>query len=285
MSLFSHATHVYLPDQDTGRVIASAMLRSEHAVLISKPYGKWINAYLPMGLSYKDVKEFPTATALEMNCFEDEGFEIKFFTSDRLAFHFESGMGDIAEQEDELLEIAAEIWEQENPEQAARIKALHESATLTDNDSADEDAPPTFERIDDFWSLSVEEQKPFLQKAKSSEKFKKYNLDAHSDQNKIDVSSISPFLPEGKSLGELEQLIEISTNRFDGPPENDSQKELIAKYMVGKHHSDNAGDYLLAFQNFFEVKGSLWSLESLQDNHSDQIDRRIVSLDKLPNPL
>lgn len=281
MGLYAHATHIYLPDQDTGRLVATALLKSTHSLVLSKPYGKWINAYLPMGLSYKDVKEFPSAACIELNCFDSEGFEIKLFKNDRLAFHFESGVGDAAEQEDYVLEIAEELWQEDNPELVTKARAAHkqQASDLGSSDEDDSSSPASgLKEINDFWSLSEEEQKPYMDRARKSEKVIAYAEKATATDQLPDVEPLTDFLAEGNSAEDLERFLALCVQR-SAPPTEEASKAFAAKMLQGKEHSELAEDYLTAFARLFGLRGSLWTVETLQEQKADKIDRRIIPID------
>jgi len=282
MSISAHASHILIPDKEMGKVVAMAMLKSPYQLVISKPYGQWINGYLPMGLSYKDVKEFPTATCLELNCYENESVEVKFFTSDRLAFEFESGIADEAELEDYVLNQAAELWKKDNPELVEKAKEAIRKANETVDEEDEMGGKQDFsevEKIADFWSLSEDEKKPYLEKVKATDEYKEK---VSSDQESVpDPAPLEKIIPDGKNLEELNQLVHATAKRKTGAPEDEATKATVAKYMDGKNHSDEAIEYLKAFANFFEVKGSAWSVESIMEKLSDKVDRRIISLEHL----
>ena len=68
MGVFAHSTILRIRDKDHARLIAGAMLKSPHSLVFTPPYDGWMNVYLPLGLSYQDIPELPTATAIELNC-------------------------------------------------------------------------------------------------------------------------------------------------------------------------------------------------------------------------
>ncbi|MCB2155213.1 hypothetical protein KQI84_10020 [bacterium] len=277
MGVFAHSTVLYISDKDQGRLIAGAMLKSPHSLVFTPPYGSWMNVYLPLGLSYKDIPELPTSTAIELNCYDSEGLDVRLFTSDRIAFMFESGCGDVGEEEDELLEIASGLWEKEQDGDAEQI----EVAAPADGEG---DEAVTEKRKKTFWDLSPEDQEKYVSQARSSGEFKKFVDSSTSEDNIPDVAPFAPFLPEGRTLDELQVLLGAIAKRLHGPPTDVKELESIKKWMDGKDHSDNAEDYLQAVANFLDVRGGVWSLEALQEKMADKIDRRIISLDAVSQP-
>jgi hypothetical protein len=285
MGLFAHATHIHLPDQDTGRLVASALLKSPLGLVISKPYGKWINAYLPMGISYKDVKEFPTASCLELNCFDSEGLEIKLFKNDRLAFHFESGVSDAVEQEDRLLELAEELWQDEHPElvQQAREAQKQRAHELSNLETQIDDEPPAqanLAQVKDFWALTPEEQAPYLDRARTSSQFISFSEEITDADHLPDCEPLLDFLAPDYSRETLEQFLFILLKRH-APPSSESEKALASRLLGGKEHSTRAEDYLRGFATLFGVRGSLWTVDSLLTEKASAIDRRIISVEAL----
>jgi len=280
VGVYAHATHVHLPDRDQGKVIAGALLKCPHDVVISPPYGKWINAYLPMGLSYKDVKELPTAPHVEVNVYDSTGLDIRLYSQDRLSFLFESGVGDdAAEQEDELLEIASQIWEKENPKAAAAAK----SAVIPKGDG-EGDAPPPSKA--DFWSLAEVEQNKYLAMARGSGEFRKFVETSSVEDSVPDVACFKPFMPEGRDIDELHLLLLGTSHRPYGPPQDERVRAAVVKWM-GKEYSDKAEDYAGAIAKCLDLRGSLWSVDSILSQLSDKVDRRIVAiaaLDAAPAP-
>ncbi len=169
MGVYAHATHVYVPDNDTGRVIAGALLKSTQALVISKPYGKWINVYLEMGLSYKDCVEFPTAAHIELNVYNSEGFDVRLFAQDRLAFMYENGAGDVGEEEEQLMEIAADLWEKENPDAAkAASESIRSRVEGSKADGSKSAAEPGKEALG-FFGLAESEQQEWVKKSGAAE--------------------------------------------------------------------------------------------------------------------
>lgn len=284
MGLYAHATHIFLPDQEMGRIIATALLKSTHSLVISKPYGKWINVYLPLGLTYKDVKEFPSAVTLELNCFDSEGFEIKLFKNDRLAFHFESGVGDAAEQEDRVLELAEELWQKENPELVTKAReAQKKNASELGSEAEaneEEESATKFDGVTDFWSLSEEDQQDFMNRARNSPEFLTFAQQSTAFDQIPDVEPLEDYLAEGKTSADLEQFLSLCLQRSSAPT-SETDKAFIAKLLGGKEHSLLAEDYLTGFASFFGVRGSLWTVETLMEEKADKIDRRIIPIDAL----
>lgn len=279
MGVYAHATHLHLPNREQGRLLAGAMLGSAHPVVICPPYGSWINAYLPMGLSYKDVPEFPTSACIEMNCYDSEGLDIRVYASDRLAFLFESGCGDVAAEEDKLLEIAAQLWE----EDPARPVPKSQSVPDTESDAPEElqeAAREAREKAPDFWDLDPALQEPYLAKARDSGTFRKFVEEQSGDGTLPNPAPLKPFLPEGRTIEELTALLRAIHHRLQGPPQDAAQKAALAQWMPeGREHSTAAEDYLGAVARFLGLRGSLWSLETLQEQHASRIDRRIVPLE------
>ncbi len=348
MGVYAHATHVYVPDIDTGRVIAGALLKSPHSLAISKPYGKWINVYLEMGLSYKDCLEFPTAAHIELNVYNSEGFDLRLFAQDRLAFLYENGAGDVGEEEEQLMEIAADLWEKENPEAAKAAKdatrsrmegsktdvpktdaepskealgflglspeeqqewvkksgaseedeeALSKAADLWAKEnpekaaaakaaaSASGDTGESIEAGDGtvpgFWGLPEPEQEKYLSQARQSGVFRKYVNESQIEDDVPSCDPFKPYLPEGTTPQDLHRLLKAMQGRLHGPPNEETEKALLEKWMDGKNHSDRAEDYIAAISRFFGLKGSLWSIESITEQLSDHIAHRIVGLEHL----
>ncbi len=282
MGLYAHSTHIFLPDQDTGRLVATALLKSPLSLVISKPYGKWINAYLPMGVTYKDVKEFPSAACFELNCFDSEGLEIKLFKNDRLAFHFESGVSDAAEQEDQVLEIAEQLWQRENPDLVTQAREAQKKQASNIGSSAEEDAIEGVEltALKDFWSLSEEEQKPFMDRARQSSEFKAFEEKVTATDQLPDFEPLLEFLTTEYSPQDLERFLSLCLQR-GSTPEEEASKAFAAKMLNGKEHSTLAEDYLSAFAKLFGLKGCLWTVETLLEQKADKIDRRIIPIDAL----
>ncbi|MBI5155204.1 hypothetical protein HZA57_08200, partial [Candidatus Poribacteria bacterium] len=209
MGIFSHATYLYLSDSATGRVLAGALLKGANAVVIAPPQGKWLTVYLPLGLSYKDVPELPTASAIELNCYDSEGLDLRLYTQDRLAFHFESGGSEVSAEEDQLLEIAEDLWNKEHPD---ALKTQTESKD-------DEDTKPA-----GFWGLSQEQQNEYVTKARGSGEFRKFVETTSSEDSVPDVKPFEPFIPEGRTPEELHLLLAAVSHRLHGPPASEKEK-------------------------------------------------------------
>lgn len=272
MGVYSHATHVYLPEKETGKVIAGAMLKSAQPLVLCKPYGKWINVYLELGLSYKDVLEFPTAAYIEMNCYNSEGLDVRLYAQDRLVYKFESGCGDVTEEEDVLVEIAADLWAKDNPELAAAARAEAAKPANSEEEVA--------RKSPDFWHLAPGEQEKFIARARESSKYKQFLSTSQAEDTLPDVKVFGPYLPEGRAIDDLHLLFLAISHRLHGAPEDERQKAVLEKWM-GSAHSPNAEDYLRAVQDFLGLKGSLWSLDSIHTDLADKIDRRIVATDAI----
>ncbi len=274
MGIYAHAIHLHVPDKDTGRLLATGLLKSQQSLIICKPYDCWINVYLEMGLSYKDVLDLPTATYIELNCYDSEGLDLRVYASDRMVFLFESGCGDVGEEEDQILEIAEEIWKKENPELAS--KAAIEKPTVEG-----EGEPVAVSQPTTFWTLSEEEQEPFLKKARESSEYKDFVNDSQSEDALPDSKLFEPYLPEGRTLEELNHLLGAISCRLHGPPTDEAEIAAIEKWMNGERHSTKAEDYVAALSRFFGLRGSVWSLETIQAQLADKVDRRIIATDAL----
>lgn len=270
MGLYAHVTHLHLPEKGQARVVAGALLKSPHPLILSTPYGKWINVYLQMGLSYKDVPEFPTTPHVELNCYDGEGLDVRLYAQDRLAFLFESGCSEFAEQDERLLEIAAELWEAD---------PNHPVASPASNPTGEEALPGPLKPT--FWDLAPDQQEKYIAQANRSGEFKKV-VAATTDSDELvpDPALFAPYLPEGNTLDDFRNLLAAISTRSYGEPTDSDQRAALQKWM-GAAHSPKAEDYLRAVSRFLGLKGSLWSLESIQDNLADKIDRRIVPLDQL----
>lgn len=357
MGIFAHATHVFIPEKDTARVVAGALLKSAQSLVVSKPYGKWINVYLEMGLSYKDVLEFPTVPTIELNCYNSEGFDLRLFAQDRLMFMYENGAGDAGDDEAEAMERAAELWEKDNPEAAKAAKeaaATSRSSVAKAKPATDGGAEPGREALG-FFGLSEAEQAEYARKAGASadaeefdeqaiekaadlwakenpemaEAAKKAALDAATAEKQADAEAtgdakalgfwglpkaeqdkyvaqareasgeskgaaathteeavpacdaFAPYLPEGRTPSDLHRLLVAMTGRQYGPPQNESDKALLELWMGGRSHSERAEDYVAAIGAFLGVKGSCWSLDAIQEQLADKIERRIVATELL----
>lgn len=279
MGLYSHATHLFVPDKDQARQVVAALLRSPHSLVISTPYGNWLNVYLPLGLSYKDVPELLTTPHLELNCYDSEGFDVRLYQADRLAFHFESGCGDVSAEEDELLEIAEKLW-REDPNRPVR-----RTTPIPATDDGEEAAEHIKAREPDFWDLDKEQQDRYIAMARKSGDFQKFvQRTTQSDENIPLVDILEPYLPEGRSLTDLHLLIAGASRRLYGPPSDEREQAVLERWMNGRNHSTQAEDYVAAVARFFELKGSLWSLEAIQQQKADKIDRRIVPVAELIEP-
>jgi hypothetical protein len=278
VGLFAHAAHLHTPDKETAKFLAGALLRSPHAPVIATPYGHWLNVYLPMGLSYKDVPELPTATYVEVNVYDGEGLDLRLYKSDRLAYQFESGVGDAAEEEDQILEIAADLWRKEHPEEKREAAA---SAVAGDVASeVEEDA----RKGKDFWTLEKAEQDAYMERARSSGEFAKVRDQTSEESAAPDPADFEGLLPEGRTLEELRALLNGISRRRLGPPANSDERAAIARHMEGKEHSTKAEDYAAAIARFLGLRGSLWSLETILEQRQEKVDRRIVPIDALDAP-
>lgn len=262
MGLYAHSTHVYVADKDHGRVLASGILKSSQPLVLSSPYGRWINVYLSLGMSYKDVPDLPTATYVELNCYNGEGLDLRLYTADRLACLFQSGCGEREAEDDHAMEIAAAMWEKENP-------GAKETA----------DGKPR-----SFWTQAEAEQEKWLSRARQSGEFRQYLTDTEHDVSIPDLSGFDPYLPDGRTLDDLERLLNIVTRRFHGPPSSGDDVAAIRRWMDGKVHSSHAEDYVQAIARFFDFRGALWSLESIQQHQATGIDRGIIKIEKLDQP-
>lgn len=279
MGVFAHATHLYLPDKEHGRLLVGSMLKSPHSLVISTPYDTWINVYLEMGLSYKDVPEFPTSTTIELNCYDSEGLDVRMYAQDRLAFLFESGCSEVAEQEDQLLEIAAKIWK-DDPD---RIQPEPMRTPLPDEeDSEDGGNTKPQSREADFWDLAPSDQEKYVQQARGSGEFKKFVTDStQADDIVPDPAIFEPYLPKERSIDDFHVLLNATSRRLHGAPTDEKQKTILERWMGGKTHSVRSEDYVEAIGSFLGVRGCLWSLESIQQHLGDKIDRRIVNIQHL----
>lgn len=275
MGLFAHAAHLHTPDKETAKFLAGALLRSSHAPVIATPYGHWLNVYLPMGLSYKDVPELPTATYVEINVYDSEGLDLRLCKSDRLAYHFESGVEDAAEEEDQLLEIAAALWRKDHPEEKREAAGTGDVASEVEEDAR---------KGKDFWTLEKAEQDAYLERARQSGEFARMRDQTSEEAAAPDPAGFEGLLPEGRTLEELRALLNgISRRRF-GPPANSDERAAIARHMEGKDHSTKAEDYAAAIARFLGLRGSLWSLETILEQRQDKVDRRVVPIDALDAP-
>lgn len=357
MGIFAHATHVFIPEKETARVIAGAMLKSAQSLVVSKPYGKWINVYLEMGLSYKDVLDFPTAPTIELNCYNSEGFDLRLFAQDRLMFIYENGCGDAGDDEAQVMEIAADLWEKENPEaaKAAKDAAAHSRSNVakakaapdtsaepgrealgffglsedeqqewarkagaaSDGDDLDEQAlekaadlwakenPDKAEaakkaaasaaavekqadaeaagdaRALGFWGLSPAEQEKYVAQARQSGDFASKVNESQTEEAVPACDAFAPYLPEGRTAADLHRLLTAMNGRMYGAPTGENDKALLERWMNGKSHSERAEDYVAALGAFFGLKGSAWSLDTIQEQLADKIERRIVALEHL----
>lgn len=259
MGLYAHATHVYVTDKDHGRTLASGILKSTQPLVLSTPYGRWINVYLSLGMSYKDVQDLPTATYLELNCYNSEGLDLRLYTADRLACLFQSGCGEREADDDRAMEIAADLWEKENT-------GARESA---------DGRPRT------FWTQPEAEQEKWVARARQSGEFRQYLNDTEHDVSLPDLSGFDPYLPDGRTLDDLERLLTIVSRRFAGPPTQADDLACIRKWMDDKPHSTAAEDYVQAIARFFELQGALWSLDAIQQHRAADVDRGIIKIEKL----
>ena len=185
---------------------------------------------------------------------------------------FESGCGDVGEEEDELLEIASNLWMSEHGGSAEHIE-------MPSSDSPAEDAPAPETRKKTFWDLTPEEQDDFVTQARSSGEFKKFVDHSTSEENTPEAEAFGPFLPEERTLDEFQTLLGVISKRLHGPPTEARELEIIKRWMEDRDHSDKAEDYLQAVARFLNVRGALWGLEALQDHLADKIDRRIIPID------
>jgi hypothetical protein len=268
LGLFAHSTHVFIPDREHGKLVAGALLRTQHSAVMSTPYGKWLNVYLPLGLTYKDVPDLPTATFLEFNCYDSDGLDLRLYTSDRIAFIFESGLTDVGEEEDRLLEIASGIYEQSTSQPLEEPEAAPEAA------GEDGKAGTT------FWRLEEAQQNEWVERARQSSEFKSFVSQTVSEDNIPDLAPLAPYLPEGRSLDELKTLLAAVQARLLGPPSREEHRLVLEKWMEAAH-SDRAEDYVEAIGKFFGFRGCLWSLETIQEKMGELIDRRIIPIDSL----
>ncbi len=270
MGVFAHVTCLHIPDAERGRILASALLRGSQPAVISTPYGRWMNAYLPLGISYKDVPDLPTATHLEINCYNSEGLDLRLYSSDRLVFLFESGCGEGADEQEHLMEIAARLWKEQHQQSAEDIETGR---------------PIT------FWGLEEEQQQPWLLKAEETEEFKAFLNQSQADMEIPDFSALVPFLPQGRDVAEFECLLKATERRTHGEPSDPGEIAALQKWM-GRRHSECAEDYLEAIAKFIGLRGVLWSLPTIEDRLMDKIESGIIKVDLLettsmsnPDPL
>ncbi|MEQ8819751.1 MAG: hypothetical protein RLY93_05860 [Sumerlaeia bacterium] len=268
MGLFSHATFLLIPSKEHGRLVARSMMESSHSLLFTRPYkqegGKdgefWMSVYLPLGLAYKDVPELPTTTSLEIDCLDGDGLSLKLFASDRVAFHFETGVGDVGEEEDRLLELAAELYTGEN---------------TGASDIAEGDEDP---EAQGFWAQDEERQNQYVDRARRSPQYQTYLQESRGASAVPPMEPLAPLLPEGRTIDQLGRLLRLAASRLEGAPEAEEDKALLREVMDGKEHSDSAEDFVRALERFFGLKGALHSQESLMEQHSGAVDGRIVTL-------
>lgn len=274
MGLYAHATHLSAPDKETGKFLAGALLRSPHGPVVATPYGKWLNAYLPLGLSYKDAPELPTATNIEINVYDGEGFDIRLFKADRLAYLFESNCGDdAAGEEDRLLEIASAQWKAEHPDEQRSLS----SDEIDPHSEVEED----IHTGKDFWTLPEEEQEAYIRKARESAEFKAFQAESRREAAAPDCSDFADLLPEGKPLDGLKALLDAAARRLAGPPADGPAREALDAACPAGAANAKAEDYAAAIAAYLGLRGSLWSLDAIQDQLADKIDRRIIPIDAL----
>lgn len=277
MGLYAHSIHLLAADKDTGRFLAGHLLKSSQSLVVATPYGRWITVYLPMGLSYKDVADLPTAQYVELNCYDGEGFDVRLYAQDRLAYLFESGCGDLSEVEDKLMEVAAGIWREEHPDEER--ETVEETASTHDI-SGDEEVDPRQGK--DFWSLAEDVQNEYLARAKASPDYGAFLEGLGTSHASPDPAPFAHFLEGAEATpADLKEFLDAAATRLAGPPKDDRHKAVLARRMDGREYSDNAADYLAAVAGMLGVRGALWSLEALQQKLADKIDRRIVPIDAL----
>jgi enamine deaminase RidA (YjgF/YER057c/UK114 family) len=260
VGVFAHVTCLHIPDFERGKTLATAVLRGSQPAVISSPYGKWLNAYLPLGISWKDVPDLPTATHIEINCYDSEGLDLRLYSADRLAFFFESGCGEDSDEEDRLMEIAAQLWLEENPVPPESEAAAHPS---------------------NFWSLDPKARQPWLDKAGKTREFRDFVNQSREEMGVPDCEPLRPFLPPGRELGELENLLRATLKRLHGPPEDPAETAALSKWMGGRTHSDKAEDYVRAIADFLGLKGAEWSLPSIESRLAAQLNRGIIPINAL----
>jgi hypothetical protein len=270
VGIYAHSTHFYLPDKDHGRLLASALFKSPHSLVLSTPYSSWINAYTQMGLSCKDIPQLPTTTHIELNCYNSEGLDVRLFTRDRLAFLFESGCNELAEQEDQLMELAAQLWHLDPARPIPDVPTRPESG---------DDLPAPAEPS--FWDLSPAQQEEYLAQARRSGEFQEVLRRSTDSEDLVpDPEAFGPFLPPDRTVDDFRILLAAISRRLLGPPVMGAEIAALEKWM-GTTHSTRAEDYLAAIAAFLGVRGALWSLESIQQHCADKIDRRIIPIHHL----
>ncbi len=260
VGVFAHVTCLHIPDSGRGRLLAAAVLRGSRPGVISSPYGKWLNAYLPLGVSWKDVPDLPTATHIEINCYDSEGLDLRLYASDRLAFFFESGCGEDSGEEDRLMDIAAQLWLAENPFPAGTEAPDHR---------------------DNFWSLDPKGRQPWLDKAAQTREFRDFINQSREEMDIPDCEPLRPFLPAGRDLAEFQNLLRATQKRLHGAPESPAEVAALAKWMRGRAHSDLAEDYVRAIAEFLGLRGTLWSLPAIESRLAAELNRGIIPINAL----
>ncbi|MBX3729142.1 MAG: hypothetical protein KF858_08140 [Candidatus Sumerlaeia bacterium] len=273
MGIYAHSTHLFLPDKDHGRLLAGALFKSPHSLVLSTPYGNWINVYLQMGLSCKDIPQLPTTTHIELNCYNSEGLDVRLYARDRLAFLFESGCNELAEQEDQLMELAAQLWQLDPGRPIPEVPTRPESG---------DDLPAPSEPS--FWDLTPAQQEEYLAQARRSGEFQEVLRRSTDSEDLVpDPEAFGPYLPADRTIDEFRVLLAATSRRLLGPPIMGSEVAALQRWM-GTDHSTRAEDYVAAIASFLGVRGALWSLESIQEHRAEQINRRIIPIDQLDQP-
>ena len=95
-----------------------------------------------------------------------------------------------------------------------------------------------------------------------------------------DAAPFADLLPDSHTTEQFQKLLDAAARRLHGAPSDEEHKKVLTEFM-GSEHSTKAEDYAAAVAKFLGVRGSLWSLEALQEQLADKVDRRIVPIDAL----